>query len=129
MSGAHTFVTGSADSCCATAVRLEPGSCCATAALRERGDILAHLARQRANCALVENHSADFRAEAAALGRMLDRMIEEIGGGRHEGADVARALRPSPSTGLYPFADHRTQEAVLAAAETAPETTADTETA
>lgn len=106
------------DSCCATAARIERGTCCATAALRERGDVLAHLARQRANCALVENHSADFRAEAAALGRLLDRMIAEIGGGRHEGADVAGALRPGAATGPYPFA-----------AETAPETTADTETA
>ena len=61
--------------------------------LAEREDLLAYLARRKANCALVAKKSPEFADAATVQARQLRILIDEIRGGLHEcEAEVAQAL-------------------------------------
>ncbi|WP_375290385.1 hypothetical protein [Qipengyuania sp.] len=61
----------------------------------ERSDVLAYLARRRANCELVARKSPEFADGARVQMRQLDVLIDEIRGGMHEGEAQAAASRPT----------------------------------
>lgn len=61
--------------------------------LAEREDVLAYLARRKANCLLMAAKSPEFADSAKVQARQLGILIDEITGGLHEcEAEVARVL-------------------------------------
>ena len=86
-------------------------------ATTERSDVLAYMARRRANCALVAERCPEFADDARVQQRQLTILIDEIEGGLHEGeAEIARD-RAVACTDPYPFVDHRS----MAEADSVPE--------
>ncbi|MBX7496785.1 hypothetical protein K3172_13040 [Qipengyuania sp. 6B39] len=74
----------------------------------ERADLLAYMKRRRANCVLVAAKSPEFADDAKVLTRQLDILIDEVGGGLHEGEAEVAATRAVACSEDYPFTGHRT---------------------
>lgn len=66
--------------------------------LAEREDVLAYLARRKANCSLMAAKSPEFADAAKVQARQLGILIDEITGGLHEcEAEVAHVLAVDPA--------------------------------
>lgn len=77
----------------------------------ERADVLAFLARKRANAELIATRTPEFADGARQTIRELDILHDHIAGGLHEGAAFTTAVLAEPEAraakGLYPFREHR----------------------
>lgn len=84
----------------------------------ERADVLAYLARKKANAQLIAKRTAEFADEARWIARQLDVLTDDIRGGLHEGAAFTAAVLaegPVAAVDPYPFLDHLTAEQADAA--------------